>query len=155
MQLSLRALRAAGFQKIGPWVPGDDGVPALSPLDAKPGIYLFVVNGKVQYVGKADNLHIRLGSYPRAIRAARRTRTVHNEIERLLDEGIRIDVYTLALRETKRFTKERNGLPLDRLVGLEAGLIEALEPPWNLFNSAARKRRVEISIDLQREAEKL
>jgi hypothetical protein len=143
--ISFSELKRAGFKKAGVWALDEKDEPYLkgSQSSVETGVYLFVTGGKVKYVGRADRLHTRLGSYSRAIRAAKKTRAVHDGIQEALRDGIAVDIYILDL--TERFIKDRRGLPLDRLAGLESGLIEDQDPLWNPFNSAARKRRAAAS----------
>ena len=73
--ISFSELKRAGFKKAGVWALDEKDEPYLkgSQSSVETGVYLFVTGGKVKYVGRADRLHTRLGSYSRAIRAAKKT----------------------------------------------------------------------------------
>jgi hypothetical protein len=147
--LSLAALRKAGFEQSGLWRRNEVGAPSVAGTIPKlPGVYLFVVDDKVHYVGKADkSLHTRVGAYSRTLRRSKRLRLVHKGIEKALNNGTEISIYTLVV--TAQRLVERNGLPVDYLIGLEAGLIEALNPDWNPFNSAGRAKRASVLVGLR------
>jgi len=141
--LSLKDLKNAGFKKCALWRLGEDNSTFLeveSEIPNKPGIYLFVVAKIVRYVGKADNtLDGRVHHYVRAMRRDKRLRPVHKGILDALKKGDKVTVFTLDLKQPRIIRYK--GMPLDRLVGIEAGLIEKINPDWNTFNSAGRKRR--------------
>jgi hypothetical protein len=142
--LSLKDLKNVGFKQCAVWRLRDDNSAFLEVEDViseKPGIYLFVVDGKVRYVGKADDtLHKRVHSYQRRMGGTKRPRPVHKGIRDALERGDKVTVFTLDIKEP-RIIKSKEGIPLDRLVGIEAGLIETIDPDWNPYNSAGRRRR--------------
>jgi hypothetical protein len=101
-----------------------------------PGVYLFVVDDSVRYVGVGDDLSIRVGSYARTLHRATltrpvqypsRIRSVHRGIKALVESNQSVELYILAVEPRW----ETSWLPIDRLKGLESGLIEALKPQWN------------------------
>jgi hypothetical protein len=141
--LSLLELKKAGFTKSGAFTLLD-GIVTLTiseQIPDHPGIYLLVVRGKVRYVGKADrSLHHRLTTNERGLRNGSAKRKVHSGILEAINCGKSVAVYILTITKGRFF--KRNGLTIDYLVGLEAGLIENLvDPHWNPFNSAGRARR--------------
>ena len=143
--LSLDELRAAGFERCGTWTLEGEQIDVLGDLPRNPGVYLFVVRRKVRYVGKADGpLRKRISRYRRTMQKGDRPRSVHEGIEAALDSGKRVHIYTFRLATRK--PHYRKGLPYDLLTGLEAGLIEILNPKWNQFNSKGRERRRMLSI---------
>jgi hypothetical protein len=73
------------------------------------------------------------------MRGDKRLRPVHKGIRDALKKGDEVTVFTPDLKGPRLIQSE--GMPLDRLVGIEAGLIETINPHWNPFNSAGRKRR--------------
>ena len=146
--LSLRALRKAGFKKCAAWSLDDSGKPqVLGSLPPEPGVYLFVVGSKIHYVGKADDsLQKRLRRYAGAMRRDERSRPVHKGIDKELASGRCVDIY--AFPQANRLHQQK-GLPLDLVVGLEAGLIETLDPDWNPYNSKGRKKRASLSVPVK------
>ena len=142
--LSLCYLEAAGFEKVGKWVleKCEPKLKLEGDIRKASGVYLFVIGAKVYYVGKADELHIRAGSYARTIRLAKRNRKVHDGLEDAIHRGLEVALYVL-VRKRKRLIKIR-GLPLDFISGLEDGLIADLVPPWNTFNLKGRLKRSEL-----------
>ena len=55
------------------------------------------------------------------------TRPVHAELGRAIDGNMPVEIHTMVIDQPSR----SDGLPIDYAVGLEAGLIEALDPAWN------------------------
>lgn len=141
--LLLKELKQAGFTKSGAFSLLDGKVTLFGSerLADDPGIYLFVVGGKVRYVGKADSsLRRRLKTHERGLRNKSARRKVHDGVRETFEHGKSVSVYSLTITKDRFF--KRNGLPVDYLVGLESGLIENLnEPHWNPFNSAGRSIR--------------
>src|ERR1700734_2502912 len=141
MQMLLPQLKEAGFTKSGAFSRLDGKVILSGGLPDQPCIYLLVVGGKVRYVGKADrSLCHRLRTHERGLRNKSAKRQVHDGILESIENNKIIYVYTLTVTSGRFF--KRNGLIVDYLVGLEAGLIENLaRPHWNPANSAGRARR--------------
>ena len=138
--LSLDELRSAGFNRSGTWTFENKEFDVSGDFPQNPGVYLFVVGRKVRYVGKADgSLHKRINRYRLTMRKGDRPRSVHEGIEAALDSGKPVHIYTFPV--ASREPHYRRGLPYDLLTGLEAGLIETLDPKWNPFNSKGRERR--------------
>lgn len=111
-----------GFQHIGAWRTPDCRVHRIPSLRQAPGIYAFVVGGKVQYLGQADALHRRLRNYSnRCFRpiGAKALRPVHTGIINALNSGACVEVYVL-LTEPSR--------PLSPL---ETTLRDRFKPPWD------------------------
>lgn len=99
-------------------------------VPAQPGVYLFVIGGKIYYVGSAvSSLRSRMASYRRRQNGGLPSRPVHIELSKALDEGKLVEVFTLVIPEPIEVGRE--GLPVDYAIGLEAGLIRTLNPPWN------------------------
>jgi hypothetical protein len=143
--LSLKDLKNVGFKQCASWRLRDDKSSFLqveTEIPEKPGIYLFVVDDKVRYVGKADKtLNHRVHSYESRRRGGKRARPVHVGVRDALKRGDKVTVFTLEVKEPRIIVSE--GMPLDRLVGIEAGLIETIDPDWNRYNSKGRKRRID------------
>lgn len=95
-----------------------------------PGLYLFVANGRVQYVGSAqESLRRRMGSYRRRQIDEKSSRPVHRHLTEEIDRGQRVAVYALAVPTEAR--AEWRGLRVHALIGIEAALIAEFDPPWN------------------------
>ena len=121
---NLEQLLAHGFRHIGDWRTASCRVHRISWIKRKPGVYAFVVDGQVRYVGKADQLHKRLRNYSnRCVRAAtsKALRACHVEIVRSIEAGLIVAVYALALDPSDDTTNW----------DLERRLIQQLSPPWN------------------------
>ena len=148
MTISLLKLRAAGFERSAAWIL-DEGekFDVTGSLSKHPGVYLFVVGRKVCYVGKADSsLHKRINRYRLTMRKGDRPRPVHKGIESELRSGGAVHIYTLPM--AVREPRYRKGLPYDELTGLEAGLIETLNPKWNPFNLKGREKRMRLFVSV-------
>ena len=100
-------------------------------MPTSPGVYLFIVGGVVQYVGSAQkSLHSRMRSYERRQRDPKSNRPVHTALRKAIGGSLPVEVHTLVIDQPAR-TCVLGGLPIDYAVGLEAGLIEAIDPAWN------------------------
>lgn len=137
---NLADLARAGFVKRGCWKLDDEGHLALEgEIPRHPGVYLLVATDTVMYVGAATvGLARRVGSYGRTMSRNTRLRPIHHGVKDWLTAGNSLDLYTLEV--TKRW-EWIGGLPIDPLIGLESGLIEAINPKWNSFGQASRARR--------------
>jgi hypothetical protein len=142
--LSLAELKKAGFKKSATFELLEGNVTLSGSLPNDPGIYLFVIGGEVRYVGKTDrSLHSRLRAYEKRLRKDLPRRQVHEGILGSIERKEIVDVYTLTITGRRFF--QRDSLPVDYLVGLEAGLIENLDHPhWNPFNSVGRAKRAKL-----------
>lgn len=126
----IRVLTDAGFMKLGEWTADERGKIALSvPAPSEPGVYAFVTEGVVRYVGLT-----RVG-FDRRMQNYRighvRQRTSHRINAVILDHigaGTVVEIY-LAMP----VAMDWNGLPMVTAAGLEAGLIEMIQPPWNMM----------------------
>jgi hypothetical protein len=135
--VTLADLVAVGFVHVATWEADHSGRLRLNRNVPKgPGVYLFVVDDIVRYVGVGERLSIRVGSYARTLHRAtltrpvqypNRIRSVHRGIKALVDSNQSVELYTLAVEPRW----ETSWLPIDRLKGLESGLIAALKPQWN------------------------
>jgi len=126
---SWKRLADAGFELIGEWIHDRE-----SPLrlDAKaptvPGVYAFVVDDIVVYVGLSlSGLKTRLDQYRRGHTGQRTSARIKEKISHTLREGRRVMVF-VATPEPQ----EWRDLPVNTAAGLEAGLIELIRPSWNI-----------------------
>jgi hypothetical protein len=143
--LSLGDLVNAGFKLCAAWESDRAGNLKLKgEIPKKSGVYLFVTGESVRYVGKADKtVHHRMGHYVRGVRRVKKRRVVHDGIEKELADNVGVTVYAFSEFESRLLPWK--GMVLDTLTGLEAGLIEVLQPDWNTFNAAGRARRTQIA----------
>lgn len=126
---SWEVLLRAGFLFIGEWVLGNDGAIFLgtaAPVDS--GVYAFVVDDMVKYIGLTQRgLRRRFGKFgSRFLRHNTKAR-VEVLIAETLDSGKRVKVLVATPEPL-----DWNGLPVHTHAGLEAGLIAAMRPEWNL-----------------------
>jgi hypothetical protein len=146
--LSLAQLKKAGFSKSGVFLRFAGTVSLSGVIPDNPGVYRFVIDRNVRYVGKAEgSLRRRLRGYENGLRKRLVKRPVHKGILETLDGGKNVDVYTLTFT-IKQQLFYRKGLPVDYLVGVEAGLIDQLdEGHWNPFGSAIKAKRAKLRRD--------
>jgi hypothetical protein len=141
--LSGSGLTAAGFQEAAHWELDLDGQPHLigqAPIE--PGVYAFIVNDEIYYVGAAQRgLRARLRKYAnlknRGVVAARIRGLITGELR----SGRQVTVLAIAARRTIAW----EGLPINLIAGLEEGLIRDAEPQWNLRGLGAMRRLVRTS----------
>jgi hypothetical protein len=70
LPLTLETLKKSGFERVGSWTHDEKKRPALrerrEELPVESGIYLFVLNDTIKYVGVANNIRVRLGQYAKS-----------------------------------------------------------------------------------------
>jgi hypothetical protein len=146
--ISLAGLKKAGFEKTGGFSTLKGG-PELwrENIPGDPGLYLFVIDEEIYYVGKTQrSLRRRILAYRRALDRDFRRREVHNGLEEALDDGKKVEVYTLIVKAPRHLIID--DLPFDYLVGLEAGLILNLQPDWNSRGTSGRARRTKLYLKI-------
>ena len=126
---SWTVLTDAGFQFLGEWTHDSE---SLLRLDARapsaPGVYAFVVDDVVVYVGLTlSGLKTRLDQYRRGHEGQKTSSRINGRISQLLHEGKKVKVL-VATPEPQ----EWQDLPVNTAAGLEAGLIEMIRPSWNI-----------------------
>jgi hypothetical protein len=126
-------LISAGFSLLGNWTQPSAGeilLNAKAPND--PGVYAFVLDGAVVYVGLTQaGLKTRLDHYRRGHERQRTSRRVKELILSALAEQKRVEVLIVAPPAL-----DWNGLPINTAAGLEMGLIKALKPIWNILGAS-------------------
>lgn len=129
--MKLNDLTDLGFKLIAEWHLHEDGLVSLvGRVPAEVGIYLFVVDARVRYVGSAaDGLGHRMRSYSRRQNSNPAGRPVHEGLSSALKAGENVQVFTLAVPAEARTAWGK--LPVSALLGIEAALIEDLHPLWN------------------------
>ena len=126
---SWTVLTDAGFQFIGEWTQDPE---SQIRLDAKaptaPGVYAFVVDDIVVYVGLTlSGLKTRMDQYRRGHKGQRTSSRINGRISQTLREGKKVKVL-VATPEPQEWQE----LPVNTAAGLEAGLIEMIRPSWNI-----------------------
>jgi hypothetical protein len=126
-------LLAAGFRHIGEWRSAGDGEFELTaPTPAEPGVYAFIVDGWVRYVGLTQTgLRTRMGHYRRGHKRQRTSARVKALIAAAIAEGREVKVL-VATPEPLAW----NGLPVNTAAGLEVGLIRLIRPEWNMLGAS-------------------
>jgi hypothetical protein len=122
-------LTEAGFVNIGEWTQDPE---SLLRLDAKapssPGVYAFVVDEIVVYVGLTLNgLKTRFDQYRRGHKGQRTSSRINGRIAETLRAGKKVKVL-VATPEPSEWQE----LPVNTAAGLEVGLIEMIRPSWNI-----------------------
>jgi len=126
---SWEVLLRGGFLFLGEWQPGDDGFVLDSRAPTDGGVYAFVVDDFVTYVGLTQRgLRSRLDAYRRGHERQRTNARVKTLILEALASGKRVKVL-IAVPEAQSW----GGLPVNTAAGLEAGLIAKIQPPWNIL----------------------
>ncbi|WP_152046370.1 GIY-YIG nuclease family protein [Aureimonas psammosilenae] len=97
------------------------------PLPTGWSVYAFRRGGEWTYVGSAKRTRARLQGYLRHQRRGSQSRYVHASLAEALVAGP-IAVFVLPFADP---VAEVDGLPLHMPLGVEAGLIHRLNPPWN------------------------
>jgi hypothetical protein len=131
--VAIDVLLDAGFVRLGTWIADDAGGIALdtaAPRDA--GVYVFVVDGIIKYIGVSRaGIRSRMSNY-RAGQAGQRTSARVNQIiNEHIGGGKIVEIYVAHPPAI-----EWNGLPVVTAAGLEAGLIKMIQPPWNKMGVA-------------------
>lgn len=123
-------IASGGFRRIGEWrlVPGGDGFELTDPAPKEPGVYAFVVDDVVSYIGVTlTTLHTRMGHYRRGNEAMRTSQRVKGLILEALRAGSAVDVLVAIPKPA-----EWHSMPVNMAAGLEAGLISHILPAWNI-----------------------
>lgn len=125
----------SGFRLIGEWhAPDPENIALTSPAPKDRGVYSFVLDGVIVYVGLTlTGLHTRMGSYRRGYQRQRTSFRVKNLIIAALAAGQRVEVLIATPEPT-----EWNGLPVNTAAGLEAGLIRKILPAWNMLGATGK-----------------
>ena len=126
---SWKVLTDAGFELIGEWTQDPE---SLLRLDAKapslPGVYAFIVDDVVVYVGLTLNaLKTRFDQYRRGHERQKTSFRINGRISETLRAGKKVTVL-VATPEPSEWQE----LPVNTAAGLEVGLIEMIRPAWNI-----------------------
>jgi hypothetical protein len=123
-------LLRAGFRLLGEWVlagPGEFVLNVRAPAES--GVYAFVVDGWIRYIGLTQTgLRTRMDHYRRGHKRQRTSARVKSLIAAALKDGRTVKVL-IATPEASNW----HGLPVNTAAGLEAGLIRKMRPEWNML----------------------
>jgi hypothetical protein len=127
---SWEVLTEGGFQLLGEWTRDPESIIKLdAKAPNKPGVYAFVVDDIVVYVGLTlSGLKTRLDQYRRGHKSQATSSRIHERIAQTLGAGKQVKV----LVATPEPSEWGNNLPVNTAAGLEAGLIEMIRPAWNI-----------------------
>lgn len=119
----------ADFNLLGTWVATETGIALSVPAPKAPGVYAFVVDGTVMYVGLTKSgFNKRMYSYQRPGSTQRTSQRINEIIGGHVTAGTVVEIY-IAVPPAL----EWNGLPIHTAAGLEAGLIDMIQPKWNVM----------------------
>ncbi|MCC5610766.1 GIY-YIG nuclease family protein [Nostoc sp. CHAB 5834] len=125
--LTAGMLRLGGFETCGNFTLTTSGL-ALPIVPKRSGVYAFVVDGVVQYVGvAARSLAQRLYGYARPGPSQITNQRLNELLIQLISEGSEIEIYHACPCDF-----EWNGFVVNGAVGLEAGIISSHLLPWNI-----------------------
>lgn len=123
-------IASGGFRRIGEWrlLASGDGFELTDPAPKEPGVYAFVVDDVVSYIGVTlTTLHTRMGHYRRGNEAMRTSQRVKGLILDALHGGSAVEVLVAIPKPA-----EWHSMPVNIAAGLEAGLISHILPAWNI-----------------------
>ncbi len=121
-------LERSGFMRVGNWrlTAAGDGIVLDGKAERIAGVYAYVVDGVIHYVGSAQRgLHTRFRRYVTS-QTMRTSMRIRGEIVGFLAQGRIVEVFVLS---PPAF--EWRGLPVDLVAGLEEGLIRSMRPIGN------------------------
>lgn len=125
--VAIEVLMEAGFTRLGMWIAdGAGGINLDTKAPRDPGVYVFVVDGSIKYIGVSRGIAGRMANYRAGQKGQRTSARVNEIINAHVAAGTVVDIY-LAMPPAL----EWNGLPVVTAAGLEAGLIKMIQPPWN------------------------
>ena len=122
-----KLLLDSGFKKYGRWEFEDKQIHLVGDIPTESGVYAHVVNEKVHYIGSATmGLKKRLYFYAKPGSTQKTSIRINGLIKEELKAGNIVEL--IAAFPTPSMW---NGLPVDRVTGLESGLVRKFSPPWN------------------------
>ncbi|WP_153064545.1 GIY-YIG nuclease family protein [Agrobacterium sp. LAD9] len=126
-ETAIEVLVDAGFTLLGTWLVAEAGIGLSAPAPKDPGVYVFVIDGVIKYVGLTKmGFHRRMYSYSKPGSTQRTSKRINGIIAKHAAAGTIVEIY-IAVPPAL----EWNGLPINTAAGLEAGLIEMIQPEWN------------------------
>lgn len=129
--MTIQELIDVGFTRVASWQLDESGQAFYKEeLPAEPGLYLFVVKEKVQYVGSTlVNLRTRMHKYEKRQAMGDSKRPVHCKLAEELAKDVPVEIYFRSISADERTPWD--GLSVSVLLGAEAALIATLHPLWN------------------------
>src|SRR6185312_12549579 len=126
---SSSVLTSAGFKKLGEWKKLSDAEFELDTHAPKdPGVYAFTLDDVIVYIGLTQTgLKTRLDHYRRGHERQKTNARVKGLILGELNQGKSVKIF-IAVPPAL----EWNGLPVNTSAGLETGLIQMIQPAWNI-----------------------
>jgi excinuclease UvrABC nuclease subunit len=115
-------LKDRGFEPVGRWSGLSNKLEHLTRIARAPGVYVFVVNGMIRYIGKASRLRSRLRQYNRSFKHSERPlRRSHRGISEIVEDRGAVDVWVF------NYSPNDN----DTIDTLETKWIWEKDPEWN------------------------
>ena len=125
--LAVEMLLDAQFTRVGCWSVRNDRIALEKQPPSEPGVYVFVWKGVAQYVGVATiSLAKRMYQYANPGIGQRTNVRVNGLLHEGLTTGCVFEVFVACPPDL-----EWNGLPVSGAAGLELGLIQTFDLPWN------------------------
>jgi hypothetical protein len=126
---SWTVLTESGFQYLGDWTLDSESAISLeAKAPSAPGVYSFVVDDIVVYVGLTlCSLRTRFDQYRYGHAGQKTSARINDRIAQTLQTGKPVKVL-IAMPELM----EWQNLPVSTAAGLEAGLIAMIRPSWNI-----------------------
>lgn len=123
-----KVLIDAGFRVLGDWVANEDGTLVLGARAPNGyGVYAILLNDVIVYIGVSSRLDRRMYNYAYGAEGQKTSA----RIKGLIGEAIAAEQRVTVLIATPG-NSEWNGLPVSLSPGLEVGLIELIQPQWNM-----------------------
>jgi hypothetical protein len=131
-------LLSAGFWLVGEWTRPQTGEITLEGhAPNEPGVYAFVLDDTVVYVGLTlRSLRGRMSQYRRGDKRQRTSARIKARITVELETGRAVKVLVATPKSSAW-----NELPVSTAAGLEVGLIQAIRPEWNIQIGTAKAEK--------------
>ena len=132
-QLTVGRLLSGGFAEVGCWELNEGGeLSHRISLPTVAGVYAFGIDGVIQYVGLAStSVRQRLGFYRKPGTSQRTNIRLNELIREKLQRGAVVQILVAHPAD-----HDWNGFRIKGAEGLEAGLIECFDLPWNMRGSS-------------------
>jgi len=116
------------FKYFADWgLDGNERILTDKKLPSERGVYAFVIQDRVVYIGVSTSLSRRMNNYRVGAKGQRTSRRLNEKLSGVIREGkaVRVLFATPGMGSW-------NNLPIDLAPGLEAGLIALFRPEWNM-----------------------
>jgi hypothetical protein len=132
-------LTQAGFFAIGHWaLVAGGGIEFVGLAPVEPGVYAFVMENSVVYVGISNRgLRGRMRQYRRGDPRQRTSCRINGLIKAALADGRAVSALAAVPEESSW-----HGLPVSTASGLEIALIRQILPQWNIQIGKVRKSQI-------------